>query len=157
MQVSIVVLLALLIAVAALFGSPSVLNLEGHRVMLDSRNVTVSMNTLMLSKINYEVEMKTMLPEVEWKKELRSTGNPVPHLKGYEIEFSTTTGEGQYFCIYAENKASSHRAKVLTKVREGYVTEKVFLNDTCGALEDHAPADNVSEYNMLALTLYMDS
>jgi hypothetical protein len=154
----IILILGLVIAVAGLFGSPSAINFDKYRVILDSRSMNSSVSSLMISRNNYQVEFKKELDSVKWKSDFRKSGNPVPILKGYKISYSETDGIGSYFCISTDSVSGTHRTDTLIKSLELLESYTVYLNDSCGVIANY---DAVNEkpklFNSLSLTVYTGS
>jgi hypothetical protein len=144
----------LVISIAALFGSPSNVNMDGHRVLIESKSITSSINALLISKNNYQFETKKQLSYVNWKSDFRKTGNPVPRMSGYLFSYDFTLGEGNYFCITASDTVSAHRSRVLTKAKVVLGDDHVYLNENCGALTNHPSTDDTSIYDTLSLTVF---
>jgi hypothetical protein len=153
----IILILVLIISIGALFGSPSSIDFDGLREKKTASSLVTGVNSLFVSKRNYEMETKEELPLANWQSELRNMGNAVPQFSPFDVEYQDSGANGKYFCLKSSGPLSSY-ARDLSLIVHSRLAEnyKSMINDTCGAVTSQTESHVINDASSVAVTIYLE-
>lgn len=148
--------LVLMLAIAAIYGTPSSMNVDGMRGVAESGAIVSSANGLILNRDTYQQLNRTPLPVADWQAQLRTTGTPLPRNGGFTWSYGLTAGTGHYFCLRSLHGTSLHVHQTLLKAQDRLQFD-TYLAENCGATADMAAGTDISTLSALSLTIYTGS
>lgn len=142
----------LVLLIVGLFGTPSWVNPDGTKQIVESRAISSSFKALIHWELTFTTSNQRPPSVSNWKTEMRQSGFQPPHnILNAEWIYAELPSGRRYWCLQKQ-APNTYSADVISRVKDLLSNEgDIYLNTECGATESTPSPQSLTT---LSLTLY---